>query len=344
MSPHAGPRTSSARPEEVTAFVESAFAACGRVVGTVDHLGVAGRVVRVAWAGPALRQRFLPTVQHLLVEASEPDFTISCWDGATAAEKLPPSPWSRTDYLPDARVRGHVSGPLVVTYRTEGRLLQLTDRPGRRALFHSADRTTLPDWHDRAPFRPAISLWADDEGLALLHGATVAQDGVGVVLAGVSGAGKSTTALSCLLEGMDFLGDDACLVDTLSGTVWSLYGRAKLEPDAARRLGDLAGLGAVASDSRGGVLVSPPRVARCAALRAVLLVQVGSRPDSRLGPPLLRQDALDALVETLRVENDGVTRGALAALLAVVDALPVRRLIVGSDPAGVVAAVRDVLG
>ena len=48
---------------------------------------------------------------------------------------------------------------------------------------------------DRAPFRTILTWWAADHRLALVHAAAVATGDGAVVLAGTSGAGKSTTAL-----------------------------------------------------------------------------------------------------------------------------------------------------
>jgi hypothetical protein len=49
--------------------------------------------------------------------------------------------------------------------------------------------------------------------LVPLHGACLGLDGRGVLLLGASGAGKSTLALHGLLEGMDFVAEDAIFVD-----------------------------------------------------------------------------------------------------------------------------------
>ncbi|MEA2685465.1 MAG: hypothetical protein QOE93_660 [Actinomycetota bacterium] len=345
------PRVSSASPEVVDAFVEEAFAAFDRAAegwGEADHLRVAGRVVRVRYAAPELRRRFRPALVHLAdaaaADAVDAGLTICCWDGRATTVKLPAPPWREVDFLGDARIRGHIAGPRVATYDADGRHFQLFDRPGRRALFHVADGRTLPDWHDRSPFRPFVSLWADDESLALLHGATVGADGAAVVLAGGSGSGKSTTALSCLQGGMDFLGDDACLVDAAAGTVSSIYGRAKIEPDTATRLGSLDDLGGMHTDTGGATVVSPVTVTGQASLRAVLLVAVSGQSRTVVHEPLGPEEAMAALVETLRVENKGLTPGALAALATVVAAVPVRPLALGTDLAQVVATVRGVVG
>lgn len=55
--------------------------------------------------------------------------------------------------------------------------------------------------------------WALQSGMFLLHGAAVGKDGKGVLIGGVGGTGKSTLAVSCLLGGMDFSGDDYVLIN-----------------------------------------------------------------------------------------------------------------------------------
>jgi hypothetical protein len=58
------------------------------------------------------------------------------------------------------------------------------------------------------------------QGLVSLHAACVGIGGRGVLLMGPSGAGKSTVALLCLLQGLDFLSEDAVFVapDSLLAT------------------------------------------------------------------------------------------------------------------------------
>jgi hypothetical protein len=50
------------------------------------------------------------------------------------------------------------------------------------------------------------------QGLVPLHAACVGLQGRGILLMGSSGAGKSTVALQCLLEGFDFLSEDSVFV------------------------------------------------------------------------------------------------------------------------------------
>jgi hypothetical protein len=65
-----------------------------------------------------------------------------------------------------------------------------------------------------------FTLAARTQGLVSLHAACVGRGGQGILLMGSSGAGKSTVALQCLLQGLDFLSEDSVFVapDTLRAT------------------------------------------------------------------------------------------------------------------------------
>ena len=65
-----------------------------------------------------------------------------------------------------------------------------------------------------------FTLAARVQTLVPLHGACVGRDGRGVLLMGDSGSGKSTVALLCLLQGLDFLSEDSVFVapETLLAT------------------------------------------------------------------------------------------------------------------------------
>lgn len=58
------------------------------------------------------------------------------------------------------------------------------------------------------------------------HAAVVGRRGKGLMLVGRGGSGKSTTALLCLSQGWDYIGDDYVLVR--DGQAYPLYSTAKL--------------------------------------------------------------------------------------------------------------------
>jgi hypothetical protein len=87
------------------------------------------------------------------------------------------------------------------------------DLEGGTALRWSDSLADLPVWEAHRPLRFALRWWSAVHEAALLHAAAVSLDGRGTLLVGAGGAGKSTTAYSCLGTGLDVLGDDYCLVE-----------------------------------------------------------------------------------------------------------------------------------
>jgi hypothetical protein len=79
-------------------------------------------------------------------------------------------------------------------------------------------------------------------GLFHLHAAGLARDGRGVLLAGNTGAGKSTLTVSMVRAGWDFLSDDAVLLRSCPGAVeaLSLPSEFHLDPALAERFPELA--------------------------------------------------------------------------------------------------------
>ncbi|WP_266183163.1 serine kinase [Dyella humicola] len=75
-------------------------------------------------------------------------------------------------------------------------------------------------------------------GLVPLHGACVGQHGRGVLLLGASGSGKSTLALHCLLQGLDFLAEDAVFVQPESLLATGVANYLHVQADALRFVDD----------------------------------------------------------------------------------------------------------
>jgi hypothetical protein len=239
-------------------------------------------------------------------------------------------------------VRGYVDGPVRVAYDSVARVLSVFDRERSRALLYSADATIVPHWFDRAPFRTILTWWAADHGLPFLHASAVADDTGAVAIAGASGSGKSTTALSCLAGGLRLIGDDACAVLLEPSPIaFSVYGRAKLELDSLARLPSLASM--IVDEHEGQTLIDPGcRRAESAELRAVLFPRITANTASRV-VPVPESEAVRALLGSAVHEGVGIVGGMLATLADLARIVPCFTLELGSDLDGVVGAVRDVL-
>jgi len=86
----------------------------------------------------------------------------------------------------------------------------------------------------------AFARWARSNDKLLFHAAAVGTGGKGVLIAGRGGSGKSTFAISCLAEGLDFVSDDYTLI-TASGPLRAmpLYTIVALREDMYERFPQL---------------------------------------------------------------------------------------------------------
>ncbi|WP_425601707.1 serine kinase [Dyella subtropica] len=75
-------------------------------------------------------------------------------------------------------------------------------------------------------------------GLVPLHGACVGRHGRGILLLGASGSGKSTLALHSLLQGLDFLAEDAIFVQPENLLATGVANYLHVQVDALRFIDD----------------------------------------------------------------------------------------------------------
>jgi len=121
----------------------------------------------------------------------------------------------------------------------------LVDQVGRRVIgsFSPALAGDLPYW--KQTILPALlGIVSASIGVTPVHCACVVNGESGLLLAGESGAGKSTSALSLSLHGFSYLSDD-CTYLSRSGRgieAWGLPTPVKLLPDAVRHFPELASL------------------------------------------------------------------------------------------------------
>lgn len=137
-----------------------------------------------------------------------------------------------------------LSGDLLYGIMDEHNHVLVSPGQRRARVVASADMLDRP-YHLRYELIEfaVFLLAARCQGLVPLHAACVGRCGRGVLLLGDSGAGKSTLTLHSLLQGLDFLSEDAVFVHTdgmlATGVANFLHLRADalvgIDDDAARR-------------------------------------------------------------------------------------------------------------
>ena len=316
-------------------------------------LRIAGLRVRLRFATPALATATMRALAHHAesgVADGSPDLTVFVLDRDSPGNPLRESSAEATSEAAehgDRVERWIYDGDEGRGLRQEGfRALYLWHRALGRAAVCFDDARDLPYYQLALPLLPVLAWWLSERGLAIVHAAAV-ETGAGVVLiGGRSGAGKSTAALACLNDGMGYLGDDLCVVET--GTppvVHSLYCSAKLDPGDTARFPALAP--ALVPAARSGARESKAvylfdrsfadRVVRAAPLLGVV---IPDRGEPVAATPIAASRAFLAIAPNTVFLLPGMARAAAAGVKAVVTRVPVHALAVGTTIGEIPGRVR----
>jgi len=336
--------TQGADPGRFFAAGMEAFGAAVQAAGGRSEFDftVASTRFRLQFAGEALRARVIPALQHLEVAQPGPaDFTIMVWDTASTGIPMPPPAWGPYSY----GARGEILGFNTDLFRTEFQLdpgcLSMAHLAAGMGMFWIRDSEAWPWWMDAAPLRTLVAWRLSSEHVQFVHGAGVGIDGHGILLAGRGGSGKSTTALRCLLEGFDFVGDDYVVAtDGNTFSMHSVYGSAKLGEAALS--GFVPGLRPFAKSPPPGdpagkdVLMvrdfAAERLASGLAIEAVLVLRVAEGVETRLARTSAGE-ALVALAPTTIFQLAGAGPATLRFMSRLVQTIPSFELPLGRDGA-----------
>ena len=229
-------------------MLRAGFQAASRGSGCVERdLVVAGRGVKLRFAGPALVEPISGALAHLESrEAALPAATVLLWDSASTGVPLPPVPWRMSD-LDDHgqsrgyRVRGWDEESIYTLHDQDYGAMTIFDGGSRTAIYATLDAREVPSYERAAPLRAALHWSLSEPGRHLVHAGAVGGAEGGVIVAGRSGSGKSTLTLSCVEAGLGYLGDDYVLID-LAGepTAHAVHSTAKIDERAIAQLPALA--------------------------------------------------------------------------------------------------------
>ncbi|QDT07299.1 hypothetical protein K227x_57260 [Rubripirellula lacrimiformis] len=310
---------------------------------TEKRLSIAGRTVCFKFAGQPLLRRFMPALAHHPNSDAAAELTIHLWDSVT-----PPVQQSLQEWigLQPVILADQQSGWSLVEPGI-GLFSQLTT--DGNAFVCCRDGNQLPVWESAVPLRSLLNAWAAPQG-GVVHGAAVGNDRGAVLLAGVGGSGKSSTALTCLAEpDLRHLGDDLVLItNETQPMVNSLYNSAKLLPENTNRFSDLSlsvNPELPRNPEKETYFLFPPYADKLAAQRpltAILLPRVGGDTQTRLSPAS-QAEAWHAIVPVTLTLLGGSRPENLSAIVDIIRRVPIHHLILGSDRKGIAPVIRRVL-
>lgn len=254
-----------------------------------------GRHVRVRIVGGKLADHLCRPFAHLETNEKDsplPRLTIDLWDEEETGIS-PPAESASDDLDTSGRI---ASGLLFIPpdgrfacLRIRGSVVWL-DRAVQQMIGSTASSQHLSLYERGKPLLPLLAAWYHDRGVQLIHAGLVSRNGDGVLLPGVGGAGKSTSALACLNGGFDYLGDDYVGLQARGDGSFvghSLYNSTWLEPDHMARFPLLpphAIHGGNAGEDKSLVVLSqvfPTRLSRMATIRVLALPRIVDRHPTR---------------------------------------------------------------
>lgn len=310
---------------------------------------IAGYTVRLAFAGATLVPLLTPALAHLACPHERiPDLTLYLWDGTSTGVE-PPRPWSRQEIELRGEVPTYSNEEILTAIQTDVNAVSIFDR--RRAVgFYWIDSPdSLRAYEQAAPLKVLLHWWLRERGLTMIHAGAIGNAEGAVLIVGKTGAGKSTTTLTCLNAGLHYLADDRCLLglDPIP-QAYCVYNSAKLHLAQMERfptlLAQVNNLAATATEKALIYLhqLAPQPIALCLPIRAILLAKVAGTAATTLAP-VSRMALLREFVTSTLVYQPGAAQAEVHMMSELVRRVPCYQLNLGSDLAGIPPVISHAL-
>ena len=227
--------------KDYIALCEQSFAQAAQRMAIVEYLvQIAEVTFRLCFAGWALESALLPALAHLeSVNISGPIVTLHLWDTVSTGVAVPKPPFTVEDYRRYGQRAVAYDGTISIMHAPTVPMLFAYNKDARHGFFWTADAGELSIYERAAPLQTLLHWALRDFGWQIVHAAAVGSEQGGVLLIGNSGAGKSTTALSCLTtqNGLRLLSDDKCLARLdPSPQVFAAFSSGKIKADMLKHL------------------------------------------------------------------------------------------------------------
>lgn len=313
------------------------------------HYCIQGTTFSLRYANEVMLPVISPALEHLQVEVAGPsELTIYIWDSeSTGAPAIVTGCDSSSPAKGEIWIRNETSE--TSAFRPADNLLYQLNADEGVAHFWAQDGTDLPFDERVGPLRHILSWWLRERDLYFVHSSGVGTDSGGLLIAGNNGAGKSTTALTCLNSGLKFFGDNYVLVGGgPRPNLSTLYASASLRIPHAKNVPDILApfnpSTSVQAGKQSAYLnhVYPDRMASGLPLRAIAFPLLTDAPETTF-QLATKRDALMALVSNSITPLSGRDPEAFQFLASLVRRLPTYRLLIGTDRGRIPGAITRLL-
>jgi hypothetical protein len=241
------------------------------------------------------------------------------------------------------------SPDLMLILQRPRRVFAAVDWNTNTAYWLIPDAASIPYLERARPLKLLLTYWLGKQGRYFIHAAAIGNGQGGVLVVGQSGAGKTTTALSCLEAGLGYASDDHCLILLEEApSVHSIYGTGVLSAEDLYRFPSLAPAAATndrpAEEKVALYFDRDPKIRLCRgfSLRAILLAKITDSRRTRLGPAG-RGEIFKAIAPSCFMHLPMARPHALGCFNSLARKTPGYVLELGSDLSSTPIAIRELL-
>lgn len=355
---------STQNPEDGDAFFQAVRQGFERAAhdmgGTYDYdYQLGGEQIALRFASPLLASKITPALAHRAVSPAPPALTICLWDSASTRTGLHPSvarliasarPYPTGILGTRGELAAYSDRRFRAAFNLGSGILSVLDTELNLAVYWIEDAAQLPYYEQGAPLKTILSWWMSEHARQFVHAGAVGTADGGLLLAGKSGSGKSTTALACLGSPLKYVSDDYALIAMQPEPyVYNLYNTAKLNgqadldrfPQLASRVHNLERL----SEEKLMIFLEPHFAHQLRTgfpIKAVLVPRVSGKSETTL-QPLTPGAALTALGMSTLFQLSGSGQAALHMMALLVRRMPCYELALGRDVAQIPQVLSSVL-
>jgi hypothetical protein len=342
-----------AATESAAAFLDElrgTWSAAAQAAGTETRsYQLAGQLVELRFAGSALIPALTRALAQLEVGESTGDrLVVRIWDSETTGSRIPPTPWGADDYLEYGKIRGFFDERFQSLFQWGSHSFVMLDLERGEAVYWVHAAGQIPSYETAAPLRPVLDGWLRSRGVELVHAAAVGSADGCVLLAGKSGAGKSSATLAAASSGLKVVSDDYCLLGPEApARIESIYSSAKTAWPEIAQLPFLAGAGGVPIEEGEKAVyflheVAPESLLLDAELRAILIPRLTGGRSSEL-QPASASAALAALAPNTVLQLPAAGARTLRRLADISREVPSYFFDLGTDLASIGPAIERAL-
>lgn len=301
---------------------------------------LAGQGARMRIAGDRLSECIHLPFAHLRTSDMHlplPHLTIELWD-----QRETGIPWQIGSAWDDVTLSPSFAGSRDGRFisNTPSHSMTCLDRSTQHIVGCTSNANQLSLYERGRPLHVPLAIWHNDRDVPVIHAGLVSRNGQGVLLAGSRGAGKSTSAITCLCAGLSYLSDDLIGLQSLADGSFvghSIYGSIYLEADDLGQFPPLrphAMKGSYPYEDKHLVLLSqvfPSRLERVTTISAVALARIVDNRHSQIRPASKGEALLALAPSSLLVGRISSGVHGFSKLVQLVEHVPCYWLELGRD-------------